>query len=528
MAKVKTSVLFKRYTQQQSLLLPPSLEELIGSTHLVRVVNEVVERMDLTALINLYKGGGTTAYHPRMLLKVLLYGYCMKIYTGRKMAQALLQDIHFMWLAAYNRPDFRTLNEFRSGKAKEVIETLFAQVLVFLLEEGYIKMEQYFCDGSTFRADGNQHKMVWKKSAEKYKALAEQKCRELFEQIEQLNQAEDHRYGDGDLEENGTGTSVSPEAIDRQVERLNETLENTVDKKQKRKGHSLARKLGEQKEKINSYNHQIQTAGARSGYNKTDEDAAAMRMKNKEVLPAYNVLSGSEGQFLTGVSVHQNSNDAACFKEHLEAMERQMPVLPAAVVADSIFGSEENYEALEQRGMDNYLKFPTFHAEGKKSFTQDAFLKENLRYDPLTDSYACPGERRLVYRHTTQATARRSGYLSFLKVYACEGCADCPLRPKCFTGEGNRVIHVNETLEHYKEQARQNLHSEKGRQLRKQRGVEIESCFGDLKHNMNFRRFHLRGLQKVKTEFTLVAMAHNLRKVHLQRAQKAQNRSKAA
>lgn len=521
MAKVKTSVQFKLYNQAQPLLLPPCLDELVEENHLVRVVDKVVGRMDLSPLFNLYKTGGCPAYHPAMLLKVLLYGYCMKIYTGRKMARALRQDIHFMWLSAYNRPDFRTLNEFRSGKAKAVIEALFEQVLVFLMEEGYIKGEQYFCDGSTFRADGNQHKMIWKKSAEKYKALAEQKCRELFGQIEQLNALEDQHYGYGDLEENGTGTQVSPEVIDRQVARLNETLQHTVDKKQARKGHSLARKLREQKEKINSYDHQIQTAGARSGYNKTDEDASAMRMKNKEVLPAYNVLSGSEGQFITGVSVHQNSNDASCFKEHLDAIERQMPVLPAAVVADSIFGTEENDEALEQRQIENYLKFPTFDAEGKKSFQQDAFLKENLRYDPLTDSYACPGERRLTYQHTTQATARRSGYVSHLKVYACEGCERCPLRQQCFKGEGNRVIHVNEKLERYKEQARQNLHSERGKQLRRQRGVEIESCFGDIKHNMSFRRFHLRGKNKVAAEFTLVAMAHNLRKVHLKEQQRA-------
>ncbi len=96
MAKVKTSVVFKQYNQQQNLLLPPSLEELINSNHLVRVVNAVVEGMDLTGLINLYDGGGTTAYHPRMLLKILLYGYSVKIYTGRKLAQALKQDIHFI------------------------------------------------------------------------------------------------------------------------------------------------------------------------------------------------------------------------------------------------------------------------------------------------------------------------------------------------------------------------------------------------------------------------------------------------
>ena len=174
MAKIKTTAVFKEYNPHQSFLLPPSLEELIEPTHLVRVVNQVVEAMDVTSLINQYEGGGTSSYHPRMLLKVLLYGYSVKIYTGRRLARALRSDIHFMWLAGWNKPDFRTLNNFRSSKAKEAIEDLFKQMLVFLMETGYIKMENYFSDGSTFSADANKHKMVWKKNAERYQAGAEE------------------------------------------------------------------------------------------------------------------------------------------------------------------------------------------------------------------------------------------------------------------------------------------------------------------------------------------------------------------
>jgi transposase len=93
--------------------------------------------MDITELMNLYEGGGTSAYHPRMLLKVLLYAYCIKIYTGRKIARALGQDIHFFWLSGMSRPDFRTVNNFRSSKAKEVIEVLLSSMLVFLMEHKY-------------------------------------------------------------------------------------------------------------------------------------------------------------------------------------------------------------------------------------------------------------------------------------------------------------------------------------------------------------------------------------------------------
>lgn len=523
MAKVKSSLLFKQYNQQQSLLLPPSLGDLIGEKHLVRVVNEVVESMDISGLINLYEGGGTTAYHPRMLLKILLYGYSMKIYTGRKLAQALKQDIHFMWLAGMSRPDFRTINNFRSSRAKEVIESLFGELLEFLLEHSYIKMENYFCDGSTFRADANQHKMVWKKNAERYKGKAEEKCRQLFKQIDELNSQEDKQYGSAGLEENGGSSSITKDAIQERVSLLNEKIKTATDKRIQRKAGAIKKKLREAESKIDKYGTQISKAGKRSGYNKTDVDASAMMMKNKvEVLPAYNVLAGSEDQFITGVSVHQNTNDGTCFPDHLEAVAAQQPFAPERIIADSIFGTEQNYGLPEERQIENYLKFPYYHTEQKSGYRQDRFNKDNFPYDPLTDSYGCPNGLRLAYHRKYDKVNKRTGYKSTIKLYGCSDCSGCPFYQECRNSEkgGNKTIHVNEKLEKHKQRARENLGTEKGIRLKRQRSIEIESCFGDIKHNMGFRRFHLRGLEKVKTEITLVAMAHNIRKIYLKNIKK--------
>src|SRR5690606_38740721 len=183
MGKVTSKAPFKEYNQQQIQLLPPSLEELIPQNHLVRVVNQVVERLDISSIINQYPGGGASAYHPKMLIKVLLYGYAVKIYTGRKIAKALAQDVTFMWLAAYSRPDFRTINLFRSGILKDTIEDLFKELLLFLVEYEYVKVENYFTDGTTFRADANGNQVVWKKNSKRYKEIAEAKCQELFKEI---------------------------------------------------------------------------------------------------------------------------------------------------------------------------------------------------------------------------------------------------------------------------------------------------------------------------------------------------------
>ena len=518
MTKVQSSAQFKRYQPEQILLLPPSLDELIEASHLVRVVNHVVESMDISGLINQYKGGGTTAYHPRMLLKILLYAYSVKIYTGRKIAKALRQDIHFMWLSGMSRPDFRTINNFRSSKAKEAIEGLFQQMLLFLVDHGYIKMENYFCDGSTFAADGNKHKMVWKKNAERFKAGAEEQCRELFREIDALNAVEDKQYVNTDLEERGlSAKEITAETIREQADKLDQVIASCDSKKQQRKAVSLKKKLKKKQDKIAVYQQQAEVAGKRSGYNKTDNDATAMRMKNDELLPAYNALAGCEDQFIVTVSIHQNTNDGTCFKDHLERLEQQTPVLPKAIIADSIFGTEQNYELLENKQITSYLKFPSFQVEQKQSYQQNPFLKDNFRYNAASDSYSCPNEQQLTLRSIYHQTHGRTGYQSTLKEYQCDHCQGCPFYQQCCkstTGE-NRLIKVNEKLEAYKQRARENLNNKHGSNLRKQRCIEIESCFGDIKHNMGFRRFHLRGIKKVETEFSLVAMAHNLRKLQI-------------
>ena len=514
MGKITSKAVFKEYNQQQIQLLPPSLDELVPANHLVRVVNQVVDHLDLSSLINQYEGGGTSAYHPKMLTKVLLYGYAMKIYTGRKIAKALSQDVTFMWLAAFNRPDFRTINLFRSGILKETIEELFKELLLFLVEHGYVQVENYFTDGTTLNANANKHKIVWRKNAERYKALTAHKCQELFKQIDALNATEDLQYGEQHLEEMGN-KPVSKENIHKGIEKLNNAIESTRDKRKKRKAESLKKKVIEQQDKIIKYEEQLQISGQRSGYSKTDPDATAMMMKNEELLPAYNVLASSEHQFITAISVHQNPNDGYCFKEHFN----KLTFTPASITADSIFGTEENYQLLESKEVESYLKFRTFHREQTRKYKDNIFLKENFSYDPTADTFYCPTSQPLNYKYTREEAHKKTDFVSYSNVYEAENCSQCPLREDCTKSkESNRTIQINDQLEIYKQIARQNLHSDNGIQLRKRRSHEIESCFADIKHNMGFRRFHLRGLKKVKTEMTIVSMAHNLRKVHLQKA----------
>ena len=167
--KAKSKQVFKPYQQHQAMLLPPSLEELIPEKHLVRVVNETIDKLNIEPLVATYKGDGTSAYHPLMLLKVLVYAYLTRTYASRMIAKALNENVHFMWLSGMSHPDFRTINTFRSSRLKEVIDQVFGSMVFFLLDHGYVDLQQYFVDGTKLRADSNKHKVVWAKNTKRYK-----------------------------------------------------------------------------------------------------------------------------------------------------------------------------------------------------------------------------------------------------------------------------------------------------------------------------------------------------------------------
>jgi transposase len=523
MKKGHNKVTFKPYTMDQPALLPPSLEELIPEDHLVRVVNRVMDELDLEPILKEYKGGGTSSYHPRMMLKVLVYAYTQKVNSSRQIAKGLRENVNFMWISGNNRPDFRTINRFRSSVMKEGIEVVFSEVLQYLIEEGYVTLENYFLDGTKIEANANKYKWVWAKSTAKYKERLQEKIQELLRNIEQENEAEQEAYGDKDLEEMGGGNKqggggIDSEALQKRIERLNERLAGKMKGKQEAKALRTLQEdcLPRQKK----YEEQEKILAGRNSYAKTDHDATFMRMKedamlNGQLKPGYNVQIGTENQFVVGFSIHQKTNDMNVLIPHLAQVQERLGRLPRTVVADAGYGSEENYAYLEQVGVEGYVKYPLFRKQQKRSWRKQRFRIENWKYDPTRDEYLCPAGQNLTYQYTQQYTTDH-GYRTSRRVYGCGTCASCSLKPQCTRGAGNRHVKINPTLNRYQELARHKLVSEQGRRLRSRRGVEVESVFGRIKQDWGFRRFTLRGMEKVKIEWGLLCIAHNIAKMAVQ------------
>jgi transposase len=506
-------VLFKPYLQHQPLLLPPDLNELIPPHHLVRVVDQAVSRMNLDPILERYPGGGTTSYHPRMLLKVLIYAYSQRLYSSRQIAKSVRENIHFMWLAGGNRPDFRTLNRFRSSRLKGLIQEVFTAVVELLIEAGLVDLKDYFLDGSKIESAANKYTFVWGKATRSFKSRLQGQVQQLFQQIEAANEAENQRYGDKDLEELGQGP-IDSSKLEAKLAELRERLSNQLpDQELKTAAHKIQE---DYLPRLKKYEDQERQLAGRSSYSKTDPDATFMRMKedhmrNGQLKPGYNVQMGTQKQFIVAFSLHQKTTDSEFLIPHLQQLQNRLGRLPDNVIADAGYGSEENYQYLDRQKINAYVKYNQFHAEKKRRFINDPYKKENLPYDETTDRFICPAGRPLEFMGES-AYETGTGYVAHKRVYQCHSCRSCPRRQECYKGRGNRSLEVNSRLQEYRARARELLDSPAGKEYRSRRPADVEAVFGQIKANRGFRRFKLRGLEKVAVEFGLVALAHNLMK----------------
>ena len=185
------NLVYKSYAQNEIALFPLTLDEMVPASHRARVVNAVIDRLDISAIEGSYKAGGTSIYHPRMLLKVITYAYLDNVYSGRRMETLLSENVAYMWLSGMNRPDFRTINLFRSKRLKGVFEGVFTQVVTMLNEEGLVSLDVQYIDGTKIESAANRYTFVWRKSVEKNKAKLEKKIRTVLAEAEEAVKSED-------------------------------------------------------------------------------------------------------------------------------------------------------------------------------------------------------------------------------------------------------------------------------------------------------------------------------------------------
>ncbi len=495
---------FKSNLQDQISLFPARLDQNITEEAPVRLVNQIVDKLDISAIEKTYKGGGTSSYHPRMMLKVLFYAYMNNIYSCRKIEKHLLENIHYMWLSGKQTPDFRTINNFRSLHLKDTINQLFTQVVLMLVEMGYISLQTVYIDGTKMESRAGRYTFVWRKTVEKNKAKLEAKIREILKMINE-------GIAQDDLPNDEPPTPIDSDELKKRIDQINR--ENLSKQEQK------AVKTLEEKHlpKLQEYENHLQVLGNRKSYSKTDQSATFMRMKddhmqNGQLKPAYNLQIGTKNQFITHFDFFPNPTDTLTMVPFFEGWEESYSAYPQKVIADAGYGSEENYGFMENNEMEAFVKYNYFHAEQKKKFRENAFTSQNLYYNATDDYFVCPMGQHLENKGIV-IKKNGHGYESEITVYQAVNCDGCPLRCLCYKAEGNRRIEINHNLRRLKAKARELLLSEEGIKHRKKRCVEPEPVFSHIRYDGGYLRFRHFGQDKIEMDFALLAIALNLSKL---------------
>ena len=506
-------VSFKAYNTGQRELFPEDIEQTIVPTHIARFINVAVNAVNIDEIISKYKGGGTSAYDPRLLLKAWLLGFVYKSYSSRGLARLMKENLAFKWISGGEEIDFRTSNNFRLRLGAEM-KSIFRQVLQVALKKKIIQAKDIFLDHSKFEANANRFRIVWKKRVEKQISKIDEELNQLFSYVKRIEIVENKKYGGNDYSET-VKKDYSDEEVASMINDTNVDLKSKkIDRDEARERKAKFRRLKLLLQRLKTYRHKKRILGKkRRSYSITDPDATAMMQKDDTIKAAYNEGVATENGLVLDYHISNTSGDADKLIDLAEGVEENTGKTPESITADSAYGTENNYEYMQSKNIKANVKYSLYHPEKTKAWQQRNLRPSEFLYEAETDRYRCPqgsylGFNRVIHRKKNEHAAE-------IKVYSAElqDCSQCQLKQYCTKGK-KRSLYINKNYEHLKQKAREQLHSKEGRALSKQRGHGVETVFGHKKANAKYKRYLLRGMAKVEIEAGLFYTTYNLEKIY--------------
>ena len=518
-------ILHKNYTVNRKfyqLKLPFDIDCIIPENDSVRLLSQFVEEMDLTELYSTYSKIRENQVSPTNMLKIMLYGYMNGFYSSRDIERACLRDINFMFLLeGASAPDHSTFARFRSLHFAPCAEKILAEMTNFLYDIGEISGKSIFIDGTKIEAYANKYTFVWKKAVTKNMAKLLIKIADLVKECEEL-------YEIKLIYKN----KVQMRHVKKLKKRLYELkkIENIefVHGCGKRKSQlqKSIEKLEEYLSKFKEYNKKVYTCGERNSYSKTDNDATFMRMKedamkNGQLKPAYNVQHGVDAEYISWLTVGPQPTDTTTLIPFLKSMQQNLNFKYLNIVADAGYESEENYSFIEDNNQIAFIKPSNYEISKTRKYKNDIGRIENMDYDSENDLFICQNGKTLKV-DGIKFKKSKTGYKSEKTIYICEDCSNCSYKSKCIKGNNSKTPFEQrtkkiETSKKFNRQRKEDLEriiTDEGILLRINRSIQAEGSFAQVKHDMNFRRFMCRGQNNVLAESILLAMAHNVNKLH--------------
>lgn len=427
-----------------------SRAEQVAHEPLVQTVAEVVKELDLRSLYARFHEGGRSFYDPAMMLSVLFFAYAVGVRSCREIAGRITYDLRFQYFTGSLQPDFRTINRFRHDHL-DLLGDYFAQVVAGCLRRGVLDESVVAIDGTKLRASSARSRTLNKRD------LAQLAGR--WQTVLQADAEADEPASSGEADEPVSGTGAA-------------CAESSVPV--------------------------VDVAG--SGKPVTDPDARFMKQGGR-LEPCYNGQVVVEGhQFIVAVGVSQCADDAGELVGMLQQTEHQLRGTPSVVLADGGYYAGRNLQYAETQGIDLYLPIP--RARAGVGFGRELFV-----YEATADRYRCPEGAYLHFQYER----KRNGVISRVYRASAGDCRTCPCHDQC-TRKPSRELQIS-AVYWLERQMQAKLATAAGRQQYDRRKGLVEAVFGNLKFNLGFRQFHLRGKEKVRGEFLLMCVAHNLKKL---------------
>lgn len=517
--------LHKNYTVNQrfyQLKLPLEIDCIIPDNDSVRLLSQFVEEMNLEDLYSTYSRIREKQATPRQMLKIVLYSYMNHSFSSRAMQTSCRRDINFMYLLENSPvPDHATFARFRSIHFAPCAEKIMAKMSDFLYDIGEISGKAIFIDGTKIEACANKYTFVWKKAVTKNQAKLLIKLAKFVSECEEI-------YGIKFVYQNQVKIKHVKNLRKKLYALKREEKIEFVHGCGKRKTplQRSIEKLEEYLNKLKEYTRKIHTCGKRNSYSKSDNDATFMRMKedamgNGQLKAAYNVQHGVDSEYIAWLTVGSEPTDTTTLVPFLKKMESSLKFKYQKIVADAGYESEENYSYLEGNGQLSFIKPSNYEISKSRKYKNDISRIENMEYNEAGDYYKCKNDKKLTI---TKVINRKSktGYQSEKSIYTCEDCSNCSYKSSCIKANSSKTpledrIKNLETSKLFNRQRKDDLErilSREGCELRMNRSIQAEGSFGELKQDMGFRRFLCKGKQNVLAESILLAMAHNINKLH--------------
>jgi transposase len=470
------ALMFRSYDQTQGYLLPPSLRDFVDENHPAHLINDLIDLLDLSVLEKRYGSLGQPAYHPRLMLKVILYGFTVGIFSSRKLQRACQENLAFKFLAGMETPAFKTFIEFRQ-RHRDDMKAVFVQTAKLARELGMARLGTVALDGSKVEANTSKHKAMSYGRMQEEEAKLKAEIEGLLQKAKATDEQEDQAYGPDD-----DGYQVSEE-LARREGRL---------KKIKEAKEAL--------EKREREDHPGESIDPKKQISFADQDARCFTKQGDGTRYVYNAQAAvdMDSQIIVANHIEDSVSDAHAAEAVLESMEQDLGELPGKLVTDAGYGNKDTLDSCRDRGV---TPVSATAREGKEG--QDAGKLDRFSYDEGQDRFACPHGHVFVFTHEHPTDGTRT--------YKTAGPVPCTCGHS-ETADGREVIRVGQG--HRAKRALRRIMDEPGhRELYRRRKCTAEPPFGQIKAGMGFRRFFYRGRENVRSEWDLVCAALNLRKV---------------